>query len=103
MHQETFITDFTLVEPMCLRRILPLVVLTAAIAVAATGHADIVVGAHNTEVASHDLPVEEPVQSSPDWQPRHRLFAVPEPATFGMISLGLALGGGLLVRNKRPA
>ncbi len=29
------------------------------------------------------------------------LIAVPEPATFGIVSVGLAICGGLLVRNKR--
>jgi hypothetical protein len=29
------------------------------------------------------------------------LIAVPEPATFGIVSVGIAVFGGLLVRNKR--
>ena len=29
------------------------------------------------------------------------LIAIPEPATFGIVSVGIAICGGLLVRNKR--
>lgn len=30
------------------------------------------------------------------------IIAVPEPAAFGIFSIALGIGGGLLVRNKRP-
>ncbi len=50
------------------------------------------------------LPVEQPQQAAdnPTAQYDMSQISVPEPATFGVLSIALALAGGLLVRNKRP-
>jgi hypothetical protein len=79
----------------------PIVLLALCSWLAVPAAADIVVhGGGSTPVADAS-PGEEGGSPVVEADPAGSAV-VPEPATFGLISLGLAVGAGLLVRNKRP-
>jgi hypothetical protein len=79
----------------------PIAALVIGLSVAGTLPADIVTGESTGDSATTSAQKDTTDQESAE--PAQRSFVVvPEPTMFGAVSLALAIGGGLLVRNKRP-
>ncbi len=84
-------SEFALVVMKNLRIVLVLAVIAVAQGHAIRCYGDVVAGEPKAvPVATSDIP--PPPQ-----------IAIPEPATFGVFTIGIALAAGLFVRNKRPA
>lgn len=77
---------------MNFRSILTATIFAAVASTATIATADIVVKKSDVAEPASEVEVDASEQ----------MISVPEPATFGILSVGLAVGCGLLVRNKRP-